>query len=142
MRLVIIVITTMFKAFVRYFLRKFWFSPNDSLSKKYEWCFLFHLKISFRSRDVQIFVFPFFPLFLSVSHCLRARSKVNIKLYDVINRLNKNLITHFVWYLEKEKRYDIETLAIDAVLNKEHFYEKIMQNICNQKLVPDPFLFW
>ena len=37
-----------------------------------------------------------------------------------------NLITHFVWYREKEKGYDIETLSIDTVLNKEHFYGKIM----------------
>ena len=34
------------------------------------------------------------------------------------------ILKHFVWYLEKEKRCDIETLAIDAVLNKEHFYGK------------------
>ena len=37
----------------------FIFSPNDSPSKT-EKCFLFHLKSSFRSRDIQIFVF--FPL--------------------------------------------------------------------------------
>ena len=48
------------------------------------------------------------------------------KVYDVINCLNKNLITHFVWYLEKEKRYEIETLSIYRVLNKEYFYGKIM----------------
>ena len=30
--------------------------------------------------------------------------------------LNKNSITHFVWYLEKENMYDIETLSIDEVL--------------------------
>ena len=31
----------------------------------------------------------------------------------------------------EEKRYDIDTLFIDRVLNKEHFYRKIMQNMCN-----------
>ena len=49
---------------------------------------------------------------------------------DVINCLNKNFITHFVWYLKKEKQYDIETLVIDTVSNKEHFYGKIMQKMC------------
>ena len=49
-----------------------------------------------------------------------------------INCLNKILITHFVWYLEKEKRYDIETLSIDRVLNKEYFYGKVMQKMCNK----------
>ena len=28
-----------------------------------------------------------------------------------------------------EKSYDIETLSINRVLNKKHFYEKIMQKI-------------
>ena len=49
-----------------------------------------------------------------------------------MNCLNKTLITHFVWYLEKEKSYDIETLSIDRVLNKEHFYGKIMQKRCTK----------
>ena len=39
------------------------FSSN---SKNYEKCFLFHLKTSFRSQDIQIFVFPF-SLFFSLS---------------------------------------------------------------------------
>ena len=39
----------------------------------------------------------------------------------IVNGLNKNLITHFVWYFEKEKSYGIETLSIDRVLNKEDF---------------------
>ena len=46
-----------------------------------------------------------------------------------MNCIIKNLISHFVWYLEKEKS-DIEILSIDKVLNKEHFYWKIMQKIC------------
>ena len=41
------------------------------------------------------------------------------------NDLNKNL-THFIWYLENKKGYDIETLPTDRVLNNEHFYGKIM----------------
>ena len=44
------------KACVRYFHQIFIFSPNDS---------------SFRSRDIQFFLFLFFSLFLPVGHCLR-----------------------------------------------------------------------
>ena len=29
-----------------------------------------------------------------------------------------------VWYVEKAKRYDMETLSNNRVLNKEHFYGK------------------
>ena len=43
-----------------------------------------------------------------------------------MNCRSKNLITHFVRYLEKEIRCDIETLSIDGELNKVHFYGKIM----------------
>ena len=73
-----------------------------------------------------------FPSFLPVSYCFRDWSKINIKVYDIINCLDKNLITHFVCYLGKEKRekrYNIETLSIERVLNKEHFYGNIMQNM-------------
>ena len=38
-------------------------------------------------------------------------------------------MTHFVRYLEKETRCDIETLSIDRVLNTEHFYGEIMQKM-------------
>ena len=97
----------------------------DSSSKTMKNAFLFHLKNSCCSGDNHIFVFPSSPLFLPVSHCFGGWLKIILKVYDVINCLNKNLITHFVWYLEKEKKYDIETLSIDKVLNKEYFYEKI-----------------
>ena len=33
-------------------------------------------------------------------------------------------------YLENEKRYDIETLSIDRILDKEHFYGQIIQKMC------------
>ena len=65
--------------------------------------------------------------------------KINLKVCDVINCLNKNSITHFVCYLKKEKRYDIETLCTDRVLNKEHFYWKIMQKMCTRGYSQTPF---
>ena len=98
--------------------------------KNYEKCFLFHVKSSCCSQDIQIFVFLSSSLFLPVSHCFRGWSKINLKVYDIVNCLHENSITRFIWYLGKEKRYDIETLSIDKVLNKEHFYGKIMKKMC------------
>ena len=95
-------------------------------------CFLFHLKISFCSQDIQIFVLSSFPFFSAVSHCLSGQSKKNLKVYDVINCLSKKLITHFVWYLEKEIRCDTETLSINRESNKKHFSGKIMQEMCTK----------
>ena len=46
------------------FYQIFIFSPNDSPSKTMKNVFLFHLKSSFRSRDIQIFYFRL-PLFFS-----------------------------------------------------------------------------
>ena len=65
-----------------------------------------------RYSDIQIFSFPSSPLFPPVSHCFRGWSKMNLKIYDVINCLSENLITYFVSYLEKVKRYEIETLPL------------------------------
>ena len=48
------------KACVCYFLSNFYFFINWLTFKNYEKCFLFYLKSSFRSRDIQIFVI--FPL--------------------------------------------------------------------------------
>ena len=110
------------------FYQIFIFHQTITLQKLWK-MFLVHLKSSFRSRDIQIFVFPssfFFP----VSHCFWGCSKINLKVSDVINCLNKNLLTHFVWHFQREKRHDIETLLIDRGLNKEYFYGKIMQKIC------------
>ena len=78
------------KACVCYSLTNFYFSQNDSPSKTTK-RFLFHLKSSFCSRDIQIFVFLSSPLFLPVTHCFRAWSKINLQVYHVINRLNMNL---------------------------------------------------
>ena len=47
---------TIFKACVRYFLSNFYFFTKRYPFKNCEKCFLFHLKSSFRSRDIQFFV--------------------------------------------------------------------------------------
>ena len=76
----------------------------------------------------------------------KARGKMNNSIYLGMSILDisKTLMYGF-WHFEvydvyntfcsmswKEKRYDIETLFIDLVLNKEHFYGKIMQRICTK----------
>ena len=85
------------------------------------------------------FLYLHLPLFFPVSHCFRSWFKKNVKVYDVINCLSKNL-TNFVWYLEKEIRCVIETLSINRVLNTEHFYEKNHADDVHQQLTPNPFL--
>ena len=110
------------------FFIKFLFFTKWYPFKNYEKCILFHLKSSFRSRVIQIFVYASFPYFLPVSHCFRSWFKKNLKVYGVIKCLNKTLITH-VWYLEKEIRCVIETLPIDRVLNTTFLWKKHTENV-------------
>ena len=113
------------------FIKFLFFHQMISL-QNHEKYFLFHLKSYFHSRDIQIFVFLFFPLFQPVGHCFRGWSKINLKVHDVINCLNKNSITHFVEIFWEGKRYYKETLSIDGVSDKKHFYRKIIQKICSK----------
>ena len=103
----------------------------------YEKCFLFQLQSSFLSPEIQVFVFRSSPLFFSVAHCFRGWLKINLKVCLIIH-LSKNLLTHLVWYLEKEKRYDIENLSVDIeCLIRNIFMEKSCRK-CAQ-VVSDPF---
>ena len=104
-------------------------------------CFLFCLKGSFHSRDIHIFVFPPSPLFLPLSHCLRAQSKINLKVYDVINRLNKNLITHFVSYLEKEKDMKLKLWPLIQYYKRNIFMKKSFRQ-CAPKASPIPLFYF
>ena len=52
--------------------------------------------------------------------------------------LSRNTITHFAWYLEKEKSYDIETLSIDRTLGT-FLWKNHAENV-HQKLVVNPVL--
>ena len=94
--------------------------PLQNLWKMF---FISSKKLFYFSRYL-FFCVSIFPSFSPCQPLLRAWSKINLKVYDVINCLNKNVIIYLVWYLEKANRYDIETLSIDRVLNKKHFYVK------------------
>ena len=120
------------------FCQIFIFHQIIALQKPWKMFFISSKKLfSFlRYLDFCTFVFPYF---FPVSHCFRGWSKKNLRIYDVINCPNKNLITHFVWYLEKEISSDIETLSIGRELNKKHFYGKIMQKMCTKSQSQTPF---
>ena len=119
------------KACVRYFLSNLYFSQNDSTSKTMKNVYLFHLKSSFRSRDIQIIVFPFPPLFSPVSHCFGGWYKKNLKVYDDINCLSKKLIKQFVWYLEKKLK------LISSLFRTKHIEKKV-----NLQLLFLPIVSW
>ena len=96
-------------------------------------------KIIFVSSKKALFVLEIFKFFYIRPSLFFALSAIALEIdsrkmlvYDVVNCLNKNLNTHYVWYLEKEIRCDIGTLSIDRVLNIEHFYGKIMQKMCTK----------
>ena len=108
------------------FIKSLFFHQMIALQKLWKMLFISTKKLfSFSRYSICLFFCPCL-FFLPIGHCLKGWSKINLKVHDVINFLNKNSITHFVWYLEKQKRYDIETLSIDGVSDKEHFYRKIM----------------
>ena len=91
-----------------FMIRKGWSALHGVNKKQQKSKFLliklpFHLKSPFHSRDIQIFVFFVFPSSLPVSHCFWAWSKLNPKVCDVINCLNKNLMTHFLISWEGKK---------------------------------------
>ena len=104
---------------VCYFLTNFCFSPIDSPIKAIKDVFYSIRLSSFCSLDIQVLVSLSSPLFVPIIHFFAGWSKINLEVYDVINCLNKNLLAYFVWYLQNEKRGDIETLFIDRLLNKE-----------------------
>ena len=121
-----------FKACVRYFLLNFYFSPNDRPSKTIKFFFIISYKKLFPLSRYSNYCIFTFPSFFLVTHCSRVWFKKNIRVNDVVNCLNKNLITHFVWYLDKEIRCNIETMSIDRVLDTEYFHGKIMNKICTK----------
>ena len=121
------------------FYQIFIFHQMIALQKLWE-CFLFHLKSSFRSRDIQVFIFPSSPLFLPVSHCFRGWSKINVKVYDVINCLIKNLNKRFcLIFWEGKKVWYWNVVHWQNIKSGTFLWKNHAENV-HQKLVPDPFL--
>ena len=114
----------------------YFYSEMITLRKLWKMLF-FHQKISFRCRDIQFFVFSSFPLFLPVGRCFRGCSKVNFKVYDPINCLRKNSITHFVWYLKREKNMTLKLCPQMKYQIKNIFMEKSCRK-CIAKASPRP----
>ena len=92
-----------FKACVRYFLLNFYFSPNDNPSKTMKNVFYFIKKALFVLNILKFLYFRLLLFFFFVCHCLRGWSKKNLKIYDIINCLNKNLITHILFDILRKK---------------------------------------
>ena len=101
-----------------------------ALQKLWKMLFISSKKLSSFSRYSN-FCISVFPLFSPCQPLLWRL--IEDKSQSLYRGLNKNLITHLIThYLKKEKRYDVETLPIDRVLNKEHFYWKIIQKMCTR----------
>ena len=92
-----------FKDCVHYFYQIFIFHQMIALQKLWKMFFISTKKLfSFlRYSDICI---SFFTSFSVCQPLLLRLFKDKSKVYDVINYLNKNLLTHFVWYLEKDKK--------------------------------------
>ena len=93
------------------FYQIFIFHQMIALQKLWKMFFISSKKLFLFSRYSNFYIF-IFPYFSPVSHCFRGWSKKNLKVYDVINCLNKNLITHFIWYLEKEKSVTLKLCSL------------------------------
>ena len=109
-----------------------------ALQKPIKMLFISSKKLfSFSRYSIFVFLNPL--LFFPVGHCFKASSKINLKVYEVINGLNN---------LQKEKRYDTEILSINRVFVKVfvrvfvkvfvRVFVRVFENV-HQKLVPDSF---
>ena len=103
------------------FIKSLFFHQMIALQKLWKMLFISSKKLFLFSR-YSFFCISVLPSFSTYRSLLWKVIKINLKVHDVISCLNKNSISHFVWYPEKEKRYGIEILSIDRVSNKEHYY--------------------
>ena len=99
------------------------FHQMIALQKLWKMVFISSEKLFSLLRHSSFCIF-IFPLFSPVSHCFRGWSKKSLIINNVISCPNKNLITQFVWYYEKEIRCGSETLSIDRELINGQSYQK------------------
>ena len=94
-------------------------------------------KSSFCSRNIQFFVFPFF--FFPVGNRFRRWSKINLKVHDIINCLNKNLITFCLISWEVKKSLTLKLSQLIDYIIETFLWKNHAENV-HQKLIPDPLL--
>ena len=121
-----LVFFTSLKACVHYFLSNVCFSSNDSLSKSMKNNFYFIWKALF-ILEIFNFLYFCFPLFLRMWVSFRGWSK---KIFKFMT--SQELNDKFCLISWEGNKCDIETLSIDRLLIKKHFYGKIMQKICTK----------
>ena len=80
---------------------------------------------------------------------LQRMSKDKLKVYDVINFLNKNLVTYFVWFLERKKGMTLKLYQLIEYPKRNNFIVKFYDRKkksyakCAPKVNPMPlFKFW
>ena len=59
------------------------------------------------------------------AHIPSSKPYVGLKTTSAFHPANINI-------LRRKKKYDIETLSINGVSDKEHFYRKIKQKMCSK----------
>ena len=101
-----------FKLVSAIFYQIFIFHQIVALQKLWKMFFISSKKLFSFLRYSNFCIFIFLSFFSLSAIALEVDLRKIFKVYDTINCLNKNLITYFVWYIEKEKRCDIETLPI------------------------------
>ena len=94
-------------------------------SKNDEKCFLFHVKSSFRSQDIYVFMLTSSPHFSPVSHCWKSRLKIMFKIHDVMNgqtRISKYILI------------DISECSWGLMMKLGHMIEYYQRNVFIEKL--------
>ena len=86
------------------------------------------------SVDIQIFAFPSFALSLTV-----IALENDLEIYDVINFVNKNLITRFVWDLKKENGMPLKLSQLIEYYIRNIFMKKSCRK-CAPNASPRPLL--
>ena len=116
------------------FYQIFIFSPNDSLSKTIKNVFLFNLKSSFRSQDVQIFVF--FSLPFHIFQTQKDKWDWNNLSWICLHKL-ADVIFGITW-----KPLYITPLYYTWSTGKQIFVNLFHNLKSNWSLIPGPFHFW
>ena len=98
---------------------------NDSPTKMIKNAFLLHIKSSFHSQDISVFVL----IFLACRKNSLNRKRVNFEIYDVTTWLTKNYNIHIAQYFTNQRQRDNEIWSVNRTFQDKYFSLKIMQKM-------------